>query len=52
MEFYGKIIAVTVQDLTRTDDGEAVMTQENYKKLVLRGRLMFCVRARVLARML
>ena len=39
MEFYGKIIAVTVQDLTRSDDGEAVMTQENYKKLVLRGRL-------------
>lgn len=39
MEFYGKIIAVTVQDLTRADDGEAVMTQENYKKLVLRGRL-------------
>ena len=28
MEFYGKIIAVTVQDLTRSDDGEAVMTQE------------------------
>ena len=39
MEFYGKIIAVTVQDLTRADDGEAVMTQENYKKLVMRGRL-------------
>ena len=38
MEFYGKIIAVTVQDLTRSDDGEAVMTQENYKKLVMRGR--------------
>ena len=31
MEFYGKIIAVTVQDLTRADDGEAVMSLSVYK---------------------
>lgn len=37
MEFYGKIIAVTVQDLTRTDDGKAVMSVSSYRHLIERG---------------
>ena len=30
MEFYGKIIAVTKYDLTRSDDGDPVMTVSTY----------------------
>ncbi|MBR6631484.1 MAG: kinase, partial [Alistipes sp.] len=39
MEFYGKIIAVTVQDLTRADDGEAVMSIAAYRHLVRRSSI-------------
>lgn len=39
MEYYGDIMAVTVNDLTRSDDGEAVLTYENYHKLQVRGRI-------------
>ena len=39
MEWYGNTIAVTMHDLTRSDDGEAIMSRENYDKLVTRGRL-------------
>ena len=39
MEYYGDIMAVTVKDLTRSDDGEAVLTYENYHKLQVRGRI-------------
>lgn len=39
MEYYNKIICVTIEDLTRQDDGEAVMTLSNYKQLVARKRL-------------
>lgn len=38
MEFYGKIIAVTVHDLTRADDGEAVMSQSSYRHMIERNR--------------
>lgn len=31
MEFYNRYIAVTVAELTREDDGEAVMSMSNYK---------------------
>ena len=39
MEWYGNTIAVTMHDLTRSDDGEAIMSGDCYKKLVTRGRL-------------
>lgn len=39
MEYFGKIAAVTIDDLTRSDDGEAVMTVPNYKQLVARRRI-------------
>ena len=38
MEYYRGITAVTVDDLTRRDDGEAVMTWGNYRILQTRGR--------------
>lgn len=39
MEYLGNIIAVTVADLTRSDDGDAIMTLSNYQKLAHRGNL-------------
>lgn len=39
MEWFGNTIAVTMHELTRSDDGEAVMSLSNYKKLVIRGRI-------------
>ena len=39
MEWFGNIIAVTKHDLTRSDDGEGVMSADCYKKLVARGQL-------------
>ena len=36
MEYYKNQIAVTVADLTRSNDGDAVMTRDNYKKLASR----------------
>ena len=39
MEFLGKTIAVTVAELTRADDGAAVMRFDNYKKLCTRKSL-------------
>lgn len=40
MQRYGQTIVVTVEDLTRSDDGEAVMTRYNYKILANRGKLI------------
>ena len=40
MEFLGKAIAVTVAELTRSDDGAAVMSYDNYKKLNGRKNLV------------
>ena len=39
MERYKGIICVTVPELTRSDDGEPVMTLGNYKNLQQRGRI-------------
>ena len=39
MQRYGQTIVVTVEDLTRSDDGEAVMTMNNYRNLVRRKRI-------------
>lgn len=39
MQRYGQTIAVTVEDLTRSNDGEAVMTYTTYEKLASRKRL-------------
>lgn len=39
MEYYKKYLCVTVYELTRKDDGEAIMSFENYKSLVKRRRL-------------
>lgn len=39
MEYLGNIIAVTVEDLTRCDDGDAVMSSSNYKILAHRGQI-------------
>ena len=39
MEYYKKYICVTVEELTRKDDGEAVMSYTNYKQLVNRHRI-------------
>lgn len=39
MEYYKGITAVTVDDLTRSDDGEAVVSRGNYDKLVNRHRI-------------
>ena len=39
MEFLGKAIAVTVAELTRAEDGAAVMAYEAYKSLARRGSL-------------
>lgn len=36
MEYYGDILCVTVSELTRSDDGEAVMTRAAYNHLVVR----------------
>ena len=52
MEFYGKIIAVTVQDLTRADDGEAVMSVSSYRHLIERGSCNVLRQGKGLARML
>ena len=40
MEFLGKTIAVTVAELTRADDGAAVMSYEAYRSLSRRGSLV------------
>lgn len=40
MEYYNKMICVTVDDLTQDHDGKAVMTLANYKQLAARHRLM------------
>ncbi|MEG0807637.1 MAG: kinase [Alistipes sp.] len=39
MEHFGKIVAVTIDDLTRSDDGEAVMSRSCYDKLATRQRI-------------
>lgn len=39
MEYYKKYLCVTVYELTRKDDGEAIMSLENYKSLVKRHRV-------------
>lgn len=39
MEYYKNIVCVTVEDLTRCDDGEAVMSIPNYKQLAARKRI-------------
>lgn len=39
MEWFGNKIAVTKYDLTRSDDGEAVMSRSAYDHLVTRGRV-------------
>ena len=39
MEFLGKAIAVTVAELTRSDDGAAVMAYEAYRSLARRNGL-------------
>ncbi|MDL2243732.1 transposase family protein [Bacteroidales bacterium OttesenSCG-928-J19] len=39
MEYYKKYICVTVEELTRKGDGEAIMSIENYKTLVKRRRV-------------
>ena len=39
MEYLGNIIAVTVDELTRTKDGPAVMTYTNYKQLSWKGQI-------------
>ncbi|MDH6357214.1 kinase [Parabacteroides sp. PF5-9] len=38
MEYHKRFICVTVEELTRKDDGEAIMSFENYKTLVKRNR--------------
>ena len=40
MEFLGKAIAVTVAELTRSDDGAAVMSYKNYQMLAYRGKIV------------
>ena len=40
MEFLGKAIAVTVAELTRSDDGAAVMSYKNYQALAYRKNLV------------
>lgn len=39
MEYYKGITAVTVDDLTRSDDGEAIISHSNYGKLMVRHRI-------------
>lgn len=39
MEYYKKYICVTVEELTRKDNGEAIMSYANYKKLARRKRI-------------
>lgn len=39
MEYFGNIIAVTMHELTQSDDGEAVMSRSAYDHLVTRGRV-------------
>ena len=39
MEYFGNTIAVTMHELTRSDDGEAVMSRSAYDHLVTRGRI-------------
>lgn len=39
MEYYRKVICVTVEELTHSDDGDPVMSRTNYDNLVKRGRL-------------
>ena len=39
MEVFNNILCVTVRELTGGEDGEVVMTYDNYKKLCLRNRL-------------
>lgn len=44
VEYLGNIIAVTVEDLTRTTDGPAVMTYANYKNLSSRRQVLSVIR--------
>ncbi len=39
MEYYGNIIAVTVDELTGDNGGDAVMSRGNYRNLQCRGRI-------------
>ena len=39
MQRYGQTIAVTVEDLTRSDDGKAIMSMNNYRNLVRRKQV-------------
>lgn len=39
MEFFGNTIAITMHDLTRSDDGEAVMSRSTYDWNVKKGNL-------------
>ena len=45
MEYFGNIIAVTMHDLTRSDDGEAVMSRCSYEKVITRGLVNVLQRA-------
>lgn len=39
MQRHGQTIAVTVEDLTRSDDGKAIMSMNNYRNLVRRKQV-------------
>lgn len=45
MEYFGNIIAVTMHELTRSDDGEAVMSKDIYDHLVKRKQVNVLQRA-------
>lgn len=45
MELFGKIVAITFEDLTRCDDGPAIMTPSCYDKLVTRESVVILQRA-------
>jgi len=45
MEFFGNTIAITMHELTRSDDGEAVMTLYTYRHLIARGLVNVLQRA-------
>lgn len=45
MEYYNKMICVTVDELTQEYDGQRVMTASNYKQLCARKRLFIARKA-------
>ena len=46
MQRYGQTIAVTVEDLTRSDDGKAIMSMNNYLISFAVNRSIFSVPAK------